>query len=60
MTLMSAGTEAGVFIDALGPSDCLVRVITLRRIATNAFTELGEDSFHERFSAFLLAPGPRD
>jgi hypothetical protein len=53
MTFFSWGTVAGVWVTALGPNECAVRVITLRRLATSAATVLTEKTFHERFRLFV-------
>ena len=49
MSLLTAGTVMGAWIEAKPPKT-KVTVVTKRRMQTNLFTTLTEDTFHKRFS----------
>ena len=49
MTLLTAGTVMGAWIEG-GPPKTKVTVVTKRRMQTNFFTTLTEETFHKRFA----------
>jgi hypothetical protein len=50
MNLVSAGTVMGAWVEKAVPPKTKVTVVTKRRMQTNLFTTLTEDTFHKRFA----------
>ena len=50
MNLVSAGTVMGAWVDKGVPPNTKVTVVTKRRMQTNLFTTLTEETFHKRFA----------